>query len=97
MDMTRAKLNYLILAGALVASATLGGIYAAAAGSASFLGSSFTTTAAADHTRSIDFTAEAKRSSAEHVADRVKCARLADKTKRNACNAAAKHRNAREL
>jgi hypothetical protein len=97
MDMTRTKLNYLILAGALVASASLGGIYAAAAGTASFLGSSFTTTAAADHLRSLDFTAEAKRASDEHGADRVKCARLADRKKRNECNAAAKHRNAREL
>lgn len=32
-----------------------------------------------------------------YVADRMKCARLASKTKRSACNAAAKFRNARDL
>jgi hypothetical protein len=72
-----------------------GGIYAAAAGGVAMIGGSFHTQESSAHARSLEFSTEASRASAEHDADRVACARLSEK--RRACNAAAKQRNAAGL
>lgn len=89
----RMKLLSRFAAGVTIAAATMGGIYAAAAGSATMLAATFNTQESSWHTRSIQFSREAGRVADEHEADRTRCQRLVSK-KRNACLAAAGLRNA---
>ena len=92
----RTKLLTRLAGGVLIAAATMGGIYAAAAGTATTLAASFNTQESASHTRSVQFSREAGRVADAHEADRTRCQRLAGK-KRDACDAAARLRNAQTL
>jgi hypothetical protein len=92
----RTKLLARVAGGALIAVATMGGIYAAAAGTATTLAATFNTQESASHTRSVQFTREAGRVADQHEADRTRCQRLAG-GKRSACDAAARLRNAQTL
>lgn len=92
----RPKLVCVICVGTLVAAATTAGIYAAASGSASSMAASFDSSEMRAHTRRLEFSAEATRAAVEHNSDRIVCRRLAV-NEVNACNAAAKLRNARGL
>lgn len=92
----RMKLLSRLAAGVMIAAATVGGIYAAAASSATTLAATFNTQEISWHTRSIQFSREAGRVADEYEADRTRCQRLAGK-KRNACLAAAGLRNAQTL
>lgn len=92
----RTKLLSRLAGGALIVVAMMGGIYAAAATSATTLEASFNTQESASHTRSVQFSREAGRVADEHEADLTLCQRLAGK-KRNACDAAARLRNAQTL
>ncbi len=85
-----------IFVGALTASAAIAGIYAVAATSAAAIAAGFNPIETQAYTRSVAFSAQAARASAEHDTDRAKCTRLAA-SKLKACNAAAKFRNARGL
>jgi hypothetical protein len=94
MKTRREKVVSKVIGGVLAASAAMALIYGAAAAGATSLGESFNTVETKAHTRSVQFSLQATRASAEHAADRVKCVRLAV-AKRKACNAEAKMRNAR--
>jgi len=96
METTRAKVVSVLLGGALIALAATAIIHGAASSGASSLGASFNSVETDAHSRSLEFSTEAARASAEHEADREKCARLAER-KRKACYAAAKFRNARQF
>ena len=78
--------------GGLIGLMAAGGIYAAASGGVALIGGSFHAGESRAHARSLQFSTEAARSSAEHDADRLACSRLSEK--KRACNAAAKQRNA---
>jgi hypothetical protein len=92
----RTKLLTRLAGGMLIAVATMGGIYAAAAGTATTLAASFNPQVSASHTRSVQFSREAGRVADEHEADRSRCQRLVG-GKRSACDAAARLRNAQTL
>lgn len=94
--MTRARVVSVLIGGALVALATAAIVHGVASSGASSLGATFNSVESDAHARSREFSTEASRASAEHDADREKCARLAER-KRKACYAAAKFRNAREF
>jgi hypothetical protein len=84
-----------VVVGGLIGLMIAGAIYAAAASGAAMIGDSFHGRESSAHARSLEFSTEAARGSAEHLADRIECSRLIDK--RRACNAAAKQRNAAGL
>ena len=65
-------------------------------GTATALAAGFNTQESASHTRSVQFSREAGRVADAHEADRTRCQRLAGK-KRDACDAAARLRNAQTL
>ena len=92
---SRKSFAWQVALGGFVGLMAAGGIYAAAAGSVAMIGESFHAGESSAHARSVVFSTEATRASAEHDADRVACARLADK--KRACNARAKQRNAAGL
>ena len=78
-----------LLAGSLIAAATLAGIYAVAATAATTLADSFTTEESTRHTRSVEFETAVKRAWAEHKAARAKCGPFTG-AKRKTCYAEAK-------
>ena len=62
-----------LLAGSLIAAATMTGIYAVAATAASSMAANFTTEESSRHTRSVEFETAVKRAWAEHKAARAAC------------------------
>jgi len=65
-----------LISGALLAIATMAGIYAAAATTVSSVTATFNTTETASRARNVEFHSAAKRSSVEYEAAHAKCATL---------------------
>ena len=78
-----------MVSGALIAIATIAGMYAVAATTANSVAATFITTETTSRTRNVDFATGIKRVAAEHKAARAKCALLAAKPKR-ACESEAR-------
>lgn len=76
------------LAGLLIATATIAGMYAIAATFATNMAASFNTVETTRHTRAGDFATSVRRASAERKTARAKC-ELVAAAERNSCNAEA--------
>ena len=73
--------------GLLIAAATMAGIYAVAATTATSISATFVTAETASHTRLKDFEDEVRRIAARHKTERAKCERLSN-TKKIECRTA---------
>ena len=78
-----------LIAGVLIGLATMAGLYAVAATTASALAASFITAETTHYSRTLAFETEVKRISAEHKAARAKC-KVFTGAKRNRCNSEAR-------
>jgi len=83
-----------MVSGVLIAIATIGGMYAVAATTASSVAGTFNASEMTSRTRNVDFATGIKRVTAEHKAARAKCTLLAGKPKR-ACESDARAKEQR--